>query len=152
MPWKPGGTGLNLTQLYAIAKANFLEPYYEVYKIAQKFGHTVRFTPPYCHRSAPIEIIWANIKNPIGRDQGVQTIPGLMRKIQEKKDKLQESTMLGAYADTRQWEDETYIALQDQIGAVGDMPIEPNDDPGDEDEDGEDDDQDEDQDEPEGEQ
>jgi hypothetical protein len=125
--WKPGGTGLNLNDLYTIAKANFPEPQYEVYTIAREFGHTVRFTPPYCHRSAPIEIIWANIKNPIGDEQGVKTIPDLMKKLQEKKDPLKDPTMLGAYADARQWEDEMYLALQDQIGAEGDMPIEPDD-------------------------
>ena len=35
--------------------------------------------------------------------------------------------MLSAYADAQQWEDEIYLALQDQIGVEGDMPIEPDD-------------------------
>ena len=83
-------------------------------------------TPPYCHRSAPIEIVWANIKNPIGRATSAETVNDLMRKIQDSKDKVEETAMLGAYADTRQWEDEMWLA--DPRVADGEMPEEPDDD------------------------
>jgi hypothetical protein len=121
-------TGLTLPELFEIVQANKPDPIYEVYTIAKEWGHTVRFTPPYCHRSQPIEIIWANVKNPIGRakaGQGAKSLPDLMEKLQRAKDNLKESMLLGAYADTRQWEDEMWLADQDLDGADGEMPNEP---------------------------
>ena len=58
-----------------------------------------------------------------------------MRKIQESKDNVAESILLGVYADTRQWEDEMWLA--DPIGEEGDLPDEPDDDDIHEDDDGE---------------
>ena len=86
-------------EIYSIVKDHLPDPIYEVVEIANEFGHHVRYTPPYCHRSAPIEIVWANIKNPIGRNTSAESINDLMRKIQGSKDNVDESILLGAYAD-----------------------------------------------------
>ena len=41
---------------------------YKVYRIASKYGHMVRITPPYHPELQVIEKIWAAIKNPIAMD------------------------------------------------------------------------------------
>ena len=51
--------------MFEIVKANMPMPHYEVYDIANKYGHKVFFTPPYSPLSNPIEKIWAVIKNRI---------------------------------------------------------------------------------------
>ena len=124
-----------IAELLELVKQNKPQPIYEVYEIAKEWGHTVTFTPPYCHQSQPIEIVWANIKNLIGKSEGACTIPDLMACLQAAKDKLQESTMLGAYADTRQWEDEMWLADQDVDGIDSELLTEPDDDCGDEEDD-----------------
>eukprot|EP01051_Picozoa_sp_SAG22_P017553 SAG22_NODE_2736_length_2264_cov_5.354273_2_plen_540_part_00 len=123
------GSGLKNNELLDIVKANSPAPVYEVFGIAATHGHHVQFTPPYCHRSAPIEIVWANLKNPIGRLQGAETINDLMSKIQNSKNAIKESVLLGAYADTRQWENEMW--LQDPLVVEGEMPVQPDNQAGD---------------------
>ena len=66
------------------------------------------FTPSYNPRSAPIEIIWANIKNPISA-QATNSFAHLKEQVYEQSAKITESTWLGAYRTSRAWEDEMYV-------------------------------------------
>eukprot|EP01052_Picozoa_sp_SAG31_P032351 SAG31_NODE_3540_length_4144_cov_2.714957_1_plen_128_part_00 len=104
-------------QLFEIIAEHAPEKTYEVFEIASEYGHTVRFTPPYCHRSAPIEIFWANVKRPLAR-RASRNINHLMTWVKAQVSKIKESTLLGAYADARQWEDEMF--LRDEHVTPGD--------------------------------
>lgn len=100
--------GKTRAQLWEIIEPLKPEPHYAIYDIAAKYGHEVCVTPSYKARSAPVEIIWANIKNPVARmvtrnmGELKQQVLGVVR------EKITEKTWLGAYRTTRQWEDATW--------------------------------------------
>jgi hypothetical protein len=59
----------NKTGLYELIKEHKQQHRdYKVYRIASKYGHMVRITPPYHPELQVIEKIWAAIKNPIAMD------------------------------------------------------------------------------------
>jgi hypothetical protein len=103
-------------QLFLIVKANKPEPHYEVFDLAKgidskgnPWQHHICFTPPYCHRANPIEIVWAQVKNPITRGKGAKNIADLISKAYANRLEVAESALLGAYTDARQWEDEMWL-------------------------------------------
>ena len=98
------------------------EPNYAIYDIAAKYGHEVSVTPSYKARSAPVEIIWANIKNPVARLQTRNMSELKEQVLRMVREKITEKTWLGAYRTTRQWEDAQW-ALHgcDTSAAVADI-------------------------------
>ena len=46
-----------------------------------------------------------------------------MRRVERQVRNMKEKTLLGAYADARQWEDEMWV--QDENSAAGPMPRDP---------------------------
>ena len=68
-------------------------------------------TPAYTAPSAPVETVWANIKNPIARKQTKNMAELREQVMTQVRSKITEKTWLGAYSTTRQWEDETFVDL-----------------------------------------
>jgi hypothetical protein len=97
--------GLTREQLWEIIKPVKPPPDYAVYGIAAKYGHELCITPSYKARSAPVEIIWANTKNPVARMQTKNMNELKLQVLQTMRNKITEKTWLGAYRTTRQWED-----------------------------------------------
>eukprot|EP01052_Picozoa_sp_SAG31_P022652 SAG31_NODE_1811_length_7219_cov_1.768118_3_plen_240_part_00 len=86
--------GLTWPQLFEIISQNAPEKKYEVFDIASEYNHTVRFTPPYCHRSAPIEIFWANVEKPLAR-RSSHSINDLMVRVKASvNNTVKEKTLL----------------------------------------------------------
>jgi hypothetical protein len=52
------------------------------HKVAQKYEHTVMFTPPYHPEFQPIEKVWAIVKQPVAFDPDLEeTCTKLQRKL-----------------------------------------------------------------------
>lgn len=68
-------------------------------------------TPSYCARAAPVEVGWANIKNPISKVETKSLAHLEQQVIESVRAHCTESMWLGAYRTTRQWEDEIYERL-----------------------------------------
>ena len=112
---RPAPAGKNMVQLFEIVNANLPEPRYEVYEIAEKYGHHVIFTPPYSPLSNPIEKTWAMIENRIRKQEDR---PNNMNELDDALLasflKVTEKSLIGAYKETRDWEDLMY-ALDDHF-------------------------------------
>ena len=70
----------------------------------------VCITPSYMARSAPVEVIWANIKNPIAKLQTHSMTELKKQVLHEVRNTITEKTWLGAYRTTRVWEDSVWEA------------------------------------------
>ena len=71
----------------------------------------LQITPSYCARSAPVEVGWANTKNPISRVR-TKSITELEQQLAlVVGHKLTEEMWLGAYRTTRAWEDKMWVEL-----------------------------------------
>lgn len=79
---------------------------YRTCEIAKKYGHFVKFTPPYHPELQPIEKIWAAIKNPIAADPVLTGgMTELKRRVEEGSDAVGEAVWLGALAKAQAKED-----------------------------------------------
>eukprot|EP01047_Picozoa_sp_COSAG01_P062170 COSAG01_NODE_7867_length_3016_cov_19.757971_1_plen_216_part_00 len=105
-PAGKGKPGLTLIKLFDIVKANMPKPNYEVYDIAEKYGHIIIFTPPYSPLSNPIEKIWAVIKNRIATsEERASNLSELAALLEGAVESITRKTWLGCYKKTREWED-----------------------------------------------
>ena len=101
-----GKPGLTLIKLFEIVKANMPKPHYEVYDIAEKYGHIIIFTPPYSPLSNPIEKIWAVTKNRIATsEERASNLSELAALLEGAVESITQKTWLGCYKKTREWED-----------------------------------------------
>jgi hypothetical protein len=71
----------------------------------------IDITPAYCAHSAPPEVGWANVKNPISRVETRSLAHLEEQVIKSIATHCTEEMWLGAYRTTRQWEDERYVDL-----------------------------------------
>jgi hypothetical protein len=99
--------GLTNAELFERLKPHRPEKHFEVFDIASKYGHKVYFTPPYEHGLAFCEPCWGNIKNPIAA-ASAKDMPDLKVKVKHGLDNLSGSSIVGAYAKTRQYQDELW--------------------------------------------
>ena len=85
--------------------------------ISMSDTHTlqINITPSYCARSAPVEVMWANLKNPISRvcTRSLSELEDQVTKVVAHK--LTESCWIGAYKTTRQWEDTMWAELRPDV-------------------------------------
>jgi len=130
--WKPEGKGgKSKKDLMVVIEPLKPAKIYAAYEIAAHYGHKVRLpsaplvshqswscalmqlriTPSYCARSAPIEVGWANLKNPISMVQ-TKSMAELEQQIAKVvKHKITEKMWLGAYRTTRLWEDKMWVCV-----------------------------------------
>ena len=114
-----GKPGLTIVQLFEIVKANMPKPHYEVYDIANKYGHKIFFTPPYSPLSNPIEKIWAVIKNRIASSEDrASNLSELAALLEGAVEKITRKTWLGCYKKTREWEDKMAARDDNFVAAV----------------------------------
>lgn len=114
--------GKTRAQLWEIIAPVKPQPHYAIYDIAAKYGHEVSVTPSYKARSAPVEVIWANIKNPVARMVTKNMSDLKQQVLSTVRSKITEKTWLGAYRTTRQWEDATWARHGcDASAAVADI-------------------------------
>ncbi len=65
-------------------------------KIAKDRGHDVLFTPPYRSNLQPIELVWANSKGEVGRqDDTNTTFQDVEQRLQRSFDNIKSKTIHG---------------------------------------------------------
>jgi transposase len=91
-------------ELYELVKDHKAEVVrYHATEIAEKFGHTVSYTPPYHPELQPMELVWAQLKNPIAASVRM-TMAELGEAIgSNAKDLITEHTLKGAWNRCQTW-------------------------------------------------
>ncbi|KAG3246619.1 hypothetical protein PI124_g8663 [Phytophthora idaei] len=69
------------TKLVKIIDEHRPKPEYQTQKIAVEYDHLLYFTPPYHPALQPIELIWAQVKGPIGRAPAANATETVQRLI-----------------------------------------------------------------------
>jgi len=99
--WEAGSTKAELYHLVQQHKEEVVV--YHSIQVAEEFGHTVSFLPPYHPELNPIEMIWAQLKNPIAA-----TARRTMKELGEAlafnaTEKITEKTWIGAWKRSQEW-------------------------------------------------
>ncbi|OQR80747.1 hypothetical protein ACHHYP_17246 [Achlya hypogyna] len=83
------------------------------------YGHEVLYTPPYHPELQPIEVVWACVKNRIGRDPA-RNMDELGSKLVASLDLVDNATWLGALDKVKRFEDQYLETADSELMAEDD--------------------------------